>query len=175
MVPQFLSSALKADASFDQQGKALPEPLASSLPRRRLPGVLVVDDDLGIRTLLNIVLRQHGFAVWLTADGYQALKAYQGHRDDIDLVLIDVRMPGLDGPQTLALLQQLNPALLCCFITGDPEPYTEDELMNRGADRIIYKPFRVDEVARLLKELVSRSSATQLSTADVGRKPLSIG
>src|SRR5262245_165045 len=67
----------------------------------RPPGVLVVDDDQAVLTLLNIVLRQKGLAVWLTSNGHDALRVYQGHRNDIDLVLLDVHMPGLDGPQTV--------------------------------------------------------------------------
>ena len=125
---------------------------------QRRPGVLVVDDDLGVRTLLEIVLRQHGFAVWLTEDGYQAMHKYRGRRDDIDLVLLDVRMPELDGPQTLAALQQLDPRIRCCFMTADVGRYTEQELMERGAERIIYKPFRVDEVVQILRGLVGAAA-----------------
>jgi CheY-like chemotaxis protein len=47
--------------------------------------------------------------VWLAAGGQEALDLYQRHREAIDVVLLDVRMPGLDGPQTLAALRALNP------------------------------------------------------------------
>jgi CheY-like chemotaxis protein len=101
-------------------------------PGKRQPGILVVDDDPEVRTLLNVLLNEDGYAVWLTANGYQAIKAYRGHRQDIDLVLMDVRMPGLDGPQTLAALHEFNPQLRCCFMTGAPGRYTEQDLLDRG-------------------------------------------
>jgi DNA-binding NtrC family response regulator len=168
MIAEAIMSPTKTNAFFDQPEDQWTEQVESDITSKRPPGVLVVDDDLGIRTLLNIVLREQGFAVWLTADGYQALKAYRGHRADIDLVLIDVRMPGLNGPQTLAALQQLNPQLHFCFMTGDPGRYTEQELMERSAERIIYKPFRLGEVAELVGQLVSRSPGSTPRLARAG-------
>src|SRR5262245_8510334 len=90
-----------------------------AVTRARAPGILVVDDDRVVRALLNVLLNRHGCVVWLTADGYQALKVYEGHRQDIDLVFLDVHMAGLDGPHTLTALRQLNPQLRCCFMSGD--------------------------------------------------------
>ena len=51
----------------------------------------------------------YGFTVWSAANGPAALEVYRRQQDDIAVVLLDVRMPGLDGPQTLAELQRLNP------------------------------------------------------------------
>jgi CheY-like chemotaxis protein len=114
----------------------------------------VVDDDPSVRTLLNLLLQEDGYAVWLTADGYQALKAYRGNRQDIDLVLMDVRMPGLDGPQTLTALREDDPQLCCCFMTGDPGAYTEQDLLDRGARQILYKPFRLSELRQVLQRVM---------------------
>jgi CheY-like chemotaxis protein len=133
-------------------------------------GVLVVDDDPEVRTLLDRVLGAQGFTVWLAANGYEALKAYQIHRDEIDLVLLDVRMPILDGPQTLAALLQLAPHLRCCFLTGDPGHYTEEELRDRGAMSILSKPFRVDDLATTLRELACASAVPPSSPGPKGRQ-----
>src|SRR5262249_59047688 len=75
------------------------------------PGILVVDDDETVRDVVNAWMRQDGFAVWLVASGREALDLYRRHREDIDVVLLDVQMPGLDGPQTLAAHRDLNPQL----------------------------------------------------------------
>lgn len=131
----------------------------------RPPGILVVDDDTAARDLLNIVLREQGFAVWLAGDGYHALKKYRDHHDDIDLVLLDVQMPRLDGPQTLAILQHFNPQVRCWFMTGDLGRYTEEDLMERGAERIIHKPFRVAEMAGILRKLLDDSAAADPGVA----------
>src|SRR5262245_363682 len=69
------------------------------------PGVLVADDDAHVRSLLGHFLKREGYAVWLAADGHEALDVYRRHQEDIHLVLLDVRMPRRDGPATLAALQ----------------------------------------------------------------------
>jgi CheY-like chemotaxis protein len=122
-------------------------------------GVLVVDDEVCVRGILNVGLRQQGFAVWLAANGQEALELYWQHRRAIDVVLMDVRMPGLDGPQTLAALQELTPQIRCCFMSGDAGSYTEDRLRNWSAAAVLQKPFRLDEVARVLCELVKKAAS----------------
>ncbi|SRR5579871_1885427 len=142
----------------------LPAPKAPPAAARK-PGILVVDDDGDVRGLLQVVLGRHGFVVWEAAAGLQALEVYQEWGSSIDLVLLDVRMPGLDGPQTLVGLRQLNPALCCCFMTGDAGCYTPEELIARGAVYVFQKPFRPFEVAQLLWQLV-RPPATEVGPAE---------
>lgn len=99
----------------------------------RVPGVLVVDDEEPIRHLLQVVLHRQGFDVWQAADGLQALRLYDRFRFQIDLVLLDVRMPGMDGPQTLGALKRMNPGICCCFLTGHARKHAEGELQELGA------------------------------------------
>src|SRR5882672_4419560 len=120
-------------------------------------GILIVDDDGGVRNLLNKGLRGHGFDVWLAADGQDALDLFWRHHALIDLVLLDVGMPGLDGPQTASALLQLKPAMRFCFMSGDLGGYEDQKLRDLGALAVIPKPFRLAEVAPLLWELASRA------------------
>jgi CheY-like chemotaxis protein len=120
-------------------------------------GILAVDDEEGVRGMLRFGLGQHGFAVWLAANGHEALQQYWRHRARIDVVLLDVRMPGLDGPQTLAALRQLNPQVRCCFMSGDLGSYTAEGLRHLGAAAVLPKPFRLPEVVQVLRELAARA------------------
>jgi len=124
---------------------------------RLAPGVLVVDDTAALRSVLETGLRRAGFSVWSAAHGLLAVELYRRHQDTIAVVLLDVAMPGLDGPQTLAALQQLCPAVRCCFMTADPEPYTEEDLRRLGAVRVFRKPFAFPEMIDTLRQLVNRS------------------
>lgn len=117
-------------------------------------GVLVVDDEEKVRNVLNITIRQAGFRVWPAPDGREALELYRRHHDEIDLVLLDVRMPHLDGPQTWAALQEMNACVHCCFMSGDLGNYAEQKLRNQGAVAVFHKPFRPSEVVRTLLKLV---------------------
>jgi CheY-like chemotaxis protein len=120
----------------------------------RRPGILIVDDDAGVRELLTKVLLDQGFVVFWASNGRQAIEVYQKQRPDIDVVLLDIQMPGLDGPQTLAGLQKVNPEVYCCFMTGGDGNYTEDELLERGALHVLQKPFHLSRVVQLVRQLV---------------------
>ena len=116
-------------------------------------GLLVADDEGEVRDVLNDGLQREGFSVWLAADGQEALDLYRNHCETIDVVLLDVRMPGLDGPQTLAALQEITPQVRCCFMSGYLGSYSEENLRDLGAARVFAKPFRLAEVAHVLGEL----------------------
>ena len=135
------------------------ERLAESRETRRVSlrpyGILVVDDEECVRGMLKAGMRQEGFIVWLAADGQEAIEQYRGHDQDIDVVLLDVRMPKLDGPQTLAALHELNPQIPCCFMSGDPGSYDEEKLRELGATALFRKPFRLPEVAPVLRRLAA--------------------
>jgi CheY-like chemotaxis protein len=116
-------------------------------------GILVVDDEAPVRALLEAGLRQYGFTLWMAPDGYQALEIYRQHQDAIALVLLDVRMPGLDGPQTLARLRQIRPEVRCCFMSGHTGAYSEQGLLDLGAVHVFRKPFQLAELVQTLRWL----------------------
>ena len=120
-------------------------------------GILVVDNDSEVRSLLHEGLHGQGLDVWLASAGQEALELFWRHRDSIDLVLLDVCMPGLDGPQTALALQQLEPQLRVCFMSGDLGGYTDQKLRDLGALAVIPKPFRMAETAPMLWELATRA------------------
>jgi CheY-like chemotaxis protein len=71
-------------------------------------------------------------------------------------VLLDVNMPGLDGPTALAWIRRIDPQVRCCFMTGFSAEHSAEELMALGAVRVFDKPFRLDEIIRTLAELCGR-------------------
>jgi len=119
----------------------------------RLPCVLVVDDEAMVRTLLEVALRRAGLEVLSAEGGSSAVRLFEEHRGRIGCVLLDVRMPGLDGPQTLRALRRLDPDVVFCFMTGYPGEHTVAELLALGPARLFDKPFPIDEVVRAVREL----------------------
>jgi len=120
--------------------------------RSRTYGILIVDDEPSVRDVLKLAMSERGFSVWAASSGHEALDLYRRHGEAVDVVLMDVRMPGLDGPETLAALQNLNPQVCCCFMSGAMGKYTEERLLDIGAVAIIPKPFRLEEVSRVLQD-----------------------
>ena len=133
------------------------EPVAQAGRSISPAGVLVVDDETAVLRLLEAGLQQEGFRVWLASHGHQAVALYQRHREEIAVVLLDVVMPGLDGPHTLAAIRKLSANVRCCFMTGNPSPYTEESLMEIGAVRVFRKPFAFTEVIDTLNQLACQS------------------
>jgi DNA-binding NtrC family response regulator len=133
-----------------------PRPIPT-IPTTDLPlrprGILIVDDTDVIRALLDVGLRAAGFVVWLANGGLAGVDSYLEHAAGIDVVLLDVRMPGCDGPQTLARIHSLNPDVLCCFMTGDIGIYTEEHLIDLGAVAVFRKPFRLGEMVAELRRM----------------------
>jgi anti-anti-sigma factor len=121
-------------------------------------GVLVVDDEPAVLFVLEAGLRHAGFEVWSAPDGRQAVELYRSRPGAIAVVLLDVRMPGMDGPRTLGALRGVCPAVRCCFMTGNPEPYTEEGLLQMGALQVFRKPVALEDVAGTLRHVAGRSA-----------------
>jgi DNA-binding response OmpR family regulator len=131
----------------------------------KTPVILVVDDEPAIGTLLNVALRRQGFDVLVACSGQQALDVYRQRHEAIALILMDVRMPGLSGPETLYLLRQINAQVRCCFMTGYSGEYTEKELLEQGAAFIFAKPLILAELTRILWQLVGQHAASPEAAA----------
>jgi CheY-like chemotaxis protein len=104
--------------------------------------VMCVEDDPDIRTILELSLGTvGGFSVCCCADGRAALAAVPGFRPE--LVLLDVMMPGLSGPETLAVLRELPEmrGVPVVFLTAKAMPDELEQLLQLGATGLIVKPF----------------------------------
>jgi DNA-binding NtrC family response regulator len=108
---------------------------------------------------LKTWLQRLGFKVWLASGGLKGVVLYRQHQDAIAVALLDVNMPGLDGPDTLTALQEINPRLRACFMSGWVGKHTAEDLFRRGALCILDKPLRLDEVSRLLRRMTESGAA----------------
>lgn len=121
------------------------------------PIVLVVDDDQSVLELVRIGLNKNGYAVMPATSGAEAITLYREQSGKIRLVLLDVQMKGLDGPQTLEALRQIDPAVRCCFMTGNSGPYSVEDLLQRG-EGVFLKPFKMVTIVKHLRVLLLRGA-----------------
>jgi DNA-binding NtrC family response regulator len=122
----------------------------------RTATVLVVDDEPLVLNMLGLVLQRQGMIARLARSGQEAVELYSRHRGDIGLVLLDVQMPQMSGPQVLQALRQLDPNVRCCFMSGEANS-SVDDLLALGALAFFRKPFSLTEVIGTLDELLSQS------------------
>ena len=116
--------------------------------------ILVVDDEDYVRNLLQRVLEGAGYGVVTAANGRQALDRLV--QSNINLVLLDIRMPELDGFETLELIRQKYEVPVI-MLTGIGEVTTLRDTMALGADDYIRKPFRTTELLARVKAKLRRS------------------
>jgi DNA-binding NtrC family response regulator len=131
------------------------------MPTRPSHNVLVVEDEHDIRTMLGAALQLEGFDVRLAEGGAQGVEEYRAR--PADLVLLDVWMPGLDGAETLAALQELDPAVRCCFMTGQGGGPLAARLLALGALDVLLKPFRLDDLAATVRRLLGAATAAPVT------------
>lgn len=114
---------------------------AGQIPAQSPLCVLVVDDEDALRAILTRELRKQGFDVYSTGSGAEAVEMYCRSSIRIDVVLMDVNMPGLSGPNALDAILTVDPSVRCCFMTADGRPGRHAALLARGAAAVFAKPF----------------------------------
>jgi two-component system NtrC family sensor kinase len=119
-------------------------------PRR----ILVAGDDALVRGMLERMLRELGYEVHTARNGQEALAIAEGSARAFDLVVTDVRMPRMNGPELGRRLEQRWPGIPVLYISGyDVESSTGPEAAHRGA-AFMRKPFDPDEFARRVARLL---------------------
>ena len=113
--------------------------------------VLIVDDQRSIRLTLSAILESRGCDVTEVEDGYRAIDA--AGESSFDLVLMDIKMPGINGVQTFREIKKISPGSLVVMMTGYAVQDLVDTAMEEGALSVIYKPFEMEEVFKLVDSI----------------------
>jgi len=121
-----------------------------------MPHILVVDDKEGMRDFFEIFLTKEGYQVHAAARGEEALELAKGNR--FDLVISDIKMPGMDGIELLKGLRELDPQIPVIMITAYPTIESSIEAMRLGAYDYIIKPFNNDEIKIKIAKAIEASA-----------------
>jgi PAS domain S-box-containing protein len=115
--------------------------------------ILLVEDDIAVRTPLRLVLQRHGYRVLEAANGGEALTLWPEHRASVALLLTDLVMPGAVGGQELAgRLQAEQPQLRVVYTSGYSVEMAGRELHLRPGEKFIQKPYNPDDLLKILRE-----------------------
>lgn len=133
----------------DEQVSA--SPAARRLPRGDGELILVVDDEPSIRTVAERILTRHGYRVVTAANGHEALVVYREHKQDLDAIITDVAMPGMDGPELIAALRADGVSVPIIVASG----YVTDEgagrLLEAATEFFVSKPFSAETLLTTLR------------------------
>lgn len=170
-IPQIVREAVRmkeADAILNPQDLVKPEDAGGdaeratgvkkrvSIVRGRKPVALVVDDSMSIRKFLAGLLMQQGYEVEMAKNGYNALEKL--NQRDFDLLITDLEMPHLSGYELIEQVRQEEQwqKLPIVVLTGRASKHIEQLTKNLGADEFVVKPFKEDELLKMLDLYVIR-------------------
>jgi two-component system, OmpR family, response regulator len=114
--------------------------------------ILVIDDEQGIRDLLDTLLSRKGYDVVLADNGQKGLDIYR--RSKADVVVLDLKMPGMDGLTVLQQIRSLNPSQQVIVLTGGGNPETERQVQALGVSEYVEKQFSLHLLGDALKRLL---------------------
>ncbi len=124
--------------------------------------VLVADDEASARTGLATLLRDEGFEVVLAEDGLKALAQVQETAPDV--LVTDLRMPGIDGIELLKRAREIDPELIAVLVTAFADVETAVRAMHEGAEHYLTKPLQVDELVLVIQRALGRRQLSHEAT-----------
>ena len=127
--------------------------------------VLVVDDEARMRKLIKDFLVQKDFNILEAEDGEKALKIYNENKDKINLILLDVMMPRLDGWSVLRQIRQENGTLPIIMLTARGEEQDELFGFELGVDEYIAKPFSPKILVARVEAILKRTVPKEIGRA----------
>jgi two-component system, response regulator, stage 0 sporulation protein F len=131
--------------------------------------ILVVDDEGAVREVLCDYFVDRGYAVVQAANGQEALATFARERPDV--VLLDIRMPGLDGVQVLKRLREADPHVAVIMVTANEDVGLARETLSIGAFDYVAKPFDFDHLSRMVVAACVHSAPPGLAEADLAPRP----
>lgn len=120
--------------------------------------VLVIDDEESVRNIAALMLQQLGFSVMTAGDGRKGLDVFRENGDEIDLVLLDMTMPHMNGEETFRELRQLRPDIKVVLTSGYNEQEATHRFSGKGLAGFIQKPFSLDVLAAHIRKALEAAT-----------------
>ena len=118
--------------------------------------ILVIDDEQGIRALLDTLLHRKGYNVVLAPSGQKGMELF--HREHPDVIILDLKMPGMDGLTVLQQIHSLDPKKPVIVLTGAGTVEAEQQVRALGATEYVEKEFSLHRLGDSLKRLLFTSN-----------------
>jgi two-component system cell cycle sensor histidine kinase/response regulator CckA len=136
-----------------------PVALTFTPPEKAEGTILIVDDEPQVRKIAASILEKQGYVIALASDGYEALALALAHGMRFKAVLLDLTMPGLDGPATLRELRALSKSVPVLIMSGYSETDARKHIIAAPLVGFIPKPFTADDLLMKIKSLTTDADA----------------
>lgn len=118
--------------------------------------LLLVDDEAMLLEVGQEMLEIMGYTVYTAGGGKEAMEIFKAHHDTIDMVILDMIMPDMGGGETYDKLKQINPNVKVLLSSGYSIDSQASEIMKRGCDGFIQKPFEITDLSRKLRDILDK-------------------
>ena len=118
--------------------------------------ILVVDDEEMLRNSLKSMLATLKYRIFEASNGEQAVEVFKKHRSDIDLILMDIQMPVMDGLDAAKKIWEMDPDFPIVFSSGYAAPAKFDELRRRGAKNFLKKPYQLKDLVDIIERALQK-------------------
>ena len=118
--------------------------------------ILWVDDEDRALKVWSQILQKLGYTVLQARYGYEALKIFEKNKNRISLVILDMRMPGMDGCEVYDRLKAIQQEIKIIIVSGYIDQYSINELLKRKFGDYIEKPFKLKELSEKIKEVLEQ-------------------
>lgn len=119
--------------------------------------ILVIEDEECVRTMCVQILQNMGKKVHACEDGREGVKYFEEHKEEIRLVILDHVMPRFTGFECFCRIRSIQPGMRVVVATGNPFHPDVQRMLEEGADGLLKKPFRVDELKSLVRDLTAET------------------
>ena len=129
------------------------------LNREALKGsetLLLIDDEDIIIDIGGQILERLGYRVLMARSGKEAIEIYRANKNKINMVILDMIMPDMGGGETYDMLKKINPEIKVLLSSGYSINGQASEIMNRGCNGFIPKPFNVEQLSRKIREILGK-------------------
>jgi CheY-like chemotaxis protein len=120
--------------------------------------ILLVDDEEVVVNVSRMLLEALGYKVFMARSGQEALVVYEARKGEIDLVIMDMIMPGMGGENTIDILKTMNPDLKVILSSGYSLDGQATRIMERGCQGFIQKPFSARELSQKIREVLGKGT-----------------
>jgi two-component system cell cycle sensor histidine kinase/response regulator CckA len=116
--------------------------------------ILVVDDEKMLLEVSREMLELLGYRVYAAGSGQDAIALYRERQNEIDLVILDMIMPGISGSEVFDCLREINPGIKVLLSSGYSINSQVGEILDRGCNGFLQKPFRLEKLAGKAREIL---------------------
>ena len=131
---------------------------------RKVPNILIVDDDVNICEVLSLILRKRGWNIEVANTGKEAIT--KSEETAFNVALLDIRLPDIEGTKLLKLLHETMPKMIKIMVTGYPELRNAVDALNDGADAYLMKPVRPEDLLITIRAKLEEQQQAEMMTQE---------